>query len=90
MTDIDRPADRGLSRRRALRVLGLAAAAAYLAPVALTISEAEAQPRTRRRTDRRRPRTDRRTRRRRTDRRRRDRRRRTDRRRTDRRRRTYR
>jgi hypothetical protein len=53
MTDIDGPADGGLSRRRALRMLGLAASAAYLVPAALTISEAEGQPRTRRRTYRR-------------------------------------
>jgi hypothetical protein len=53
MTDIDGPADGGLSRRRALRMLGLAAAAAYLARTALTISGAEAQPRTRRHTYRR-------------------------------------
>ena len=89
MADIDGPADGGLTRRRALRTLGLAAAA-YLAPAALMVSGAEAQPYRR---------TDRRTRPRRTDRRRTRRRtfrvrtfrRRTDRpRRTNRRRRTYR
>ncbi len=43
-----------LSRRRALSILGLAAAVAYTVPTALTISEAQAQPRRtfRRRTNR--------------------------------------
>jgi hypothetical protein len=50
--EINGSGDDRLSRRRALRTLGLAAAAAYAVPTALTISNAEAQV-YRRRTERR-------------------------------------
>src|SRR6516162_4522050 len=41
--NIEGSADDSLSRRRALRMLGFAAAAAYTVPTALTISDARAQ-----------------------------------------------